>query len=52
MPRNTIAIASDHAGLELKSVLKNDLAEQGFSVLDLGTDSPESVDYPAAFYCC
>ena len=46
MSRNTIAIASDHAGLELKSVLKNDLTEQGFSVLDLGTDSPESVDYP------
>ena len=42
----TIAIASDHAGLELKSELKKDLIDLGFSVLDLGADSLESVDYP------
>jgi ribose 5-phosphate isomerase B len=46
MPSKTIVIASDHAGLELKSVLKTDLTEQGFNILDLGADSPESVDYP------
>ena len=46
MSRNTIAHASAHPGLDLKSVLNNDPTEQGFSVLDLGTDSPESVDYP------
>ncbi|MCA8907006.1 MAG: ribose 5-phosphate isomerase B [Rhodospirillaceae bacterium] len=42
-----IAIASDHAGYYLKQVLSAYLREQGFKVLDLGTDSPvESVDYP------
>ncbi len=46
MPSKTIAIASDHAGLEIKSVLIKDLTEQGFSVLDLGADNAESVDYP------
>jgi len=46
MPSKTIAMASDHAGWELKSALKRDLVEHGFEVLDLGTDSAESVDYP------
>ncbi len=42
----TIAIASDHAGFALKEVLKQDLAAGGYNVLDLGTNSGESVDYP------
>ncbi len=42
----TIAIASDHAGYELKDELKKDLMDLGFTVLDLGADSLESVDYP------
>lgn len=46
MPPETIAIASDHAGVGLKSVLKEDLAELGFAVLDLGTQGEQSVDYP------
>jgi len=46
MPPEAIAIASDHAGFELKNVLKDDLSELGYEVLDLGTHSPESVDYP------
>lgn len=46
MAGKIIAIASDHAGYNLKSVLKSDLIEQGYSVLDLGTDGPASVDYP------
>ncbi|MDH3235456.1 MAG: RpiB/LacA/LacB family sugar-phosphate isomerase, partial [Alphaproteobacteria bacterium] len=46
MPPETIAIASDHAGVGLKSVLKEDLAELGFAVLDLGTQDEQSVDYP------
>ncbi len=41
-----IAIASDHAGYRLKTVLASYLEEQGHEVLDLGTDSEESVDYP------
>ena len=46
MPTETIAIASDHAGFELKQLLAKDLAEMGYAVLDLGTDGPASVDYP------
>ena len=42
----TVAIASDHAGVELKTVLKTDLAGLGFKVLDLGPATAESVDYP------
>lgn len=41
-----IAIASDHAGYDLKSQLKLELARFGFETLDLGTDGPASVDYP------
>ncbi len=41
-----VAIASDHAGFDLKSALKKDLTALGFEILDLGTDSRESVDYP------
>ncbi|UYN97560.1 MAG: ribose 5-phosphate isomerase B [Enhydrobacter sp.] len=42
----TIAVASDHAGFDLKEVLKRDLQAAGHAVLDLGTDSAASVDYP------
>jgi ribose 5-phosphate isomerase B len=42
----TIAVASDHAGFDLKEVLKRDLQEAGLDVLDLGTHSTASVDYP------
>ena len=41
-----IAIASDHAGFALKEILKAELAQLGFRVLDLGPDSEASVDYP------
>ena len=46
MPRKPIAIASDHAGYDLKTALSRELAEMGYEVLDLGTDGPQSVDYP------
>ena len=42
----TIAVASDHAGFDLKEILKRDLQEAGLEVLDLGTTSTQSVDYP------
>jgi ribose 5-phosphate isomerase B len=45
-PGDTIAIASDHAGVGLKAALKQDLAGMGFKVLDLGTTGDASVDYP------
>ena len=41
-----IAIAADHAGYELKDEVGRLLDEAGFGVLDLGTDGPDSVDYP------
>src|SRR3990170_4381672 len=46
MPSGTIAIASDHAGVELKRVLAEELKRMGRDVLDLGTGGSESVDYP------
>lgn len=41
-----IAIASDHAGFELKEALKNYLTNKNIEVNDLGTNSLDSVDYP------
>ena len=41
-----IALASDHAGFALKDELAAWLREQGHEVSDLGTNSPDSVDYP------
>jgi len=46
MPGGAIAVASDHAGFDLKEILKRDLQEAGLEVLDLGTSSTQSVDYP------
>lgn len=46
MPGGAIAVASDHAGFDLKEILKRDLQEAGHEVLDLGTHSTASVDYP------
>ncbi len=41
-----IALSADHAGYELKDVLAAWLAEEGHEVIDLGTNSGDSVDYP------
>ena len=42
----TITIASDHAGYDLKNALKKEILNMGFEVIDCGTNSSESVDYP------
>jgi len=42
-----IAIGADHAGFPLKQDLAGYLREQGHDVLDVGTDSAATVDYPA-----
>ena len=42
----TIAIGADHAGFELKQHLVKYLSGKGNQVVDHGTDSTESVDYP------
>jgi len=41
-----IFLSSDHAGFELKEVLKKALTERKIEFEDLGTDSMDSVDYP------
>jgi ribose 5-phosphate isomerase B len=41
-----VSAGSDHAGFELKGLLIEHLAFLGHEVLDLGTHSPEPVDYP------
>lgn len=41
-----IAIGTDHAGYALKEKIKRHLTERGHQVLDMGTNSEESVDYP------
>ena len=41
-----IILASDHAGFKLKKVIKSFLIKNKKKVLDLGTNSAESVDYP------
>ena len=46
MPPETIVVASDHGAVELKDLLTKELEGRGFSVLDLGTNGPDSVDYP------
>jgi ribose 5-phosphate isomerase B len=42
----TITIASDHAGFDLKQFLVEELTRLGFAALDLGTHDRSSVDYP------
>lgn len=39
-------MASDHAGVRLKAQLKEYLSEKGYDVLDFGTNSEDSCDYP------
>lgn len=41
-----IAIGSDHAGFWLKEIIREHLLKRGFSTLDMGTESADSVDYP------
>src|SRR5436190_7549093 len=42
-----IALAADHAGFEEKEKIKKTLDEIGVEYTDMGTNSPDSVDYPA-----
>lgn len=41
-----IVIGSDHAGFELKEAIKDRLESKGYEMMDVGTYSNESVDYP------
>jgi len=42
----TVALGADHAGFELKEAIKRDLTAQGFAIVDVGTNSTKSTDYP------
>ena len=44
--KKILALGSDHGGFKLKEYLKNYLTEKGFEIVDFGTDSDKSVDYP------
>ncbi len=46
MASETIVMACDHAAFEMKDLLKAELGQGGYDVLDLGTNGPDSVDYP------
>jgi ribose 5-phosphate isomerase B len=41
-----ISIGADHGGFQLKEIIKKYLEEQGYTVIDCGTHSSDSVDYP------
>ena len=47
-----IAIASDHGGFALKETIKEYLRQRGEKIVDLGTTSEESVDYPIYGKAC
>jgi ribose 5-phosphate isomerase B len=42
----TIAIGNDHAGTDYKKAIQKQLESKGYTVLNFGTDTTESVDYP------
>ena len=46
MEKEKIIIASDHAGFNLKNALVQYIANLGFEIIDIGTHSNESCDYP------
>ena len=46
MTQGTVAIANDHAGVDLKRALMAEIEAMGWRALDLGTGTADSVDYP------
>ena len=44
--KGSVAIGADHGGYPLKEALKVFLEEKGYQVIDCGTNSTDSVDYP------
>lgn len=45
-----VAIGSDHGGFEFKGILSEHIETSGFKIVDVGTDSPRSCDYPEFAY--
>jgi ribose 5-phosphate isomerase B len=44
--KRIVALGTDHGGVDLKAILKQDLIDLGFEVIDCGTHTKDSVDYP------
>jgi ribose 5-phosphate isomerase B len=42
----TIGLANDHAGFEMKKIIRKHLENRGLQYIDFGSDSPEPGDYP------
>ena len=42
----TIVLGADHGGFELKNIIKKHLEGKGYEVIDVGTNAPDSCDYP------
>ena len=42
----TFSIGNDHAGVDYKEAIVAFLKEKGYGVMNHGTDTPDSVDYP------
>lgn len=47
-----IALAADHGGVGLKKEIKDFLREEGYKIVDLGTNDENSVDYPIYGKAC
>ena len=45
-----IAIGNDHTAIQLKNIIKTHLVQRGYEVVDAGTSSSDSFDYPLAGY--
>ena len=43
--KETIGMASDHAGYEMKEFVKGQLQKAGYEIVDFGTHSADSCDY-------
>lgn len=46
LDKKTVAIGTDHGGVDLKEILKTELTSLGYAIIDCGTNTKESVDYP------
>ena len=48
--QKVVVIGSDHGGFEYKAALLEHVKASGFTIIDIGTDSPRSCDYPDFAY--
>lgn len=44
--KKTVAIGTDHGGVDLKNILFKELSDSGYEVIDCGTNTKDAVDYP------